>query len=158
MINQDLFCNYFCFLIVCIFILIFINFFLEKKKREFKDYFIEIIKNKSIRNITIKYSIIFASSLIYFLFIAKIAVYNTNRYIVPIYCITFISFFSLMILLFSNIENQNKVYFYALIILFLTIIFGKKWKNFWKWIFKTSLSDPLENYSNLNCIFIYDKR
>ena len=37
-------------------------------------------------------------------------------------------------------------------------IFGNKCKIFWKGIFKTSLSDPLENYSNLYCIFIYDKR
>ncbi len=31
-------------------------------------------------------------------------------------------------------------------------------KFYWKGIFKTSLSDPLENYSNLYCIFIYDKK
>ena len=159
LINKDLFGNNFIVIFVCIFIFIFMNFFLNKKKTYLgiKDYFLQIIYNKKLRNTTIKYSIILASSLIYFLFIGKIAVYNFNRYIVPIYSITFIPYFSLMILFFFNFY-KNKYYSYAIIILFLTFIFGNEWKFFWKGIFKTSLSEPLENYSNLDCIFIYDKK
>ena len=63
-----------------------------------------------------------------------------------------------MILLFINIEIKNQVNYNALIVLFLTFIFGNEWEIFWKRIFKTSLYDPLKNYSNLECIFIYDKR
>ena len=122
-----------------------------------KDYFLQIAYNKLIRNTTIKYFILFTSSLIYFLFITKIAVYNHNRFLVPIYTITFISFFSLMFLLFFNLIKK-KNYSYPLVILLLTFIYGNEWNIFWKRIFKISLSDPLQNYSNLNCIFIYDKR
>jgi len=153
LINKDLFGNYFIILILCFFTLIFINIF--KKKLETKEYFYQITNNKVIKKTTIKYIVILASSLIYFLFISKIAVYNVNRYIVPIYCITISSFFSLIILLFINVF-KNKVYVYALIVLFFTFVFGNEYKIFWKKIFKTSLSDEFDYYSNIDCIFIYD--
>ena len=159
MINKDLFGNYFIIIILFNFILLLINIYFDKKKTKLgnKDYFLQIAYNKLIRNTTIKYFILFTSSLIYFLFITKIAVYNHNRFLVPIYTITFISFFSLMFLLFFNLIKK-KNYSYPLVILLLTFIFGNEWNIFWKRIFIISLSDPLQNYSNLNCIFIYDKR
>ena len=158
LINKDLFGNYFIFIIIFILLMILMNFYIDKKKTKLgiKDYFLKILYDKSIRNTTIKYSIIFVSSLIYFLFISKIAVYHQNRFIVPIYSITIVSFFSLMILLLINLIKK-KNYSYPLIVLLLTFIFGNEWKIFWKRIFKTPLSDPLEDYSNLDCIFIYNK-
>jgi hypothetical protein len=153
LINKDLFGNYFNILILCLFTLIFINIF--KKKLETKDYFYQITNNTFIKKTTIKYIVILASSLIYFLFISKIAVYNVTRYMVPIYSITISSFFSLIISLFINVF-KNKVYSYALIVLFFTFVFGNEYKIFWKEIFKTSLHDVFEYYSNLDCIFIYD--
>ena len=153
LINKDLFGNNFIILILSFFILILIN--ILKKKLETKDYFYQIINNSFIKKTTIKYIIILASSLIYFLFISKIAVINVNRYIVPIYSITICSFFSLYILLFINVF-KNKIYFYALIVLLFTFVFRNEYKIFWEEIFKNSQSDAIEYYSNIDCIFIYD--
>ena len=71
------------------------------------------------------------SILMYFLFISKIAVYNRVRFIVPIYCITFIEFYSLLFLLIKKVI-QNKYYSFSFSLIFLIIIFifGNEWKIF----------------------------
>lgn len=161
LINKDLFGNNLIIIIISIVILIFIILFFEGKKTklETNSQYIQMEYNntKFIKNTTtIKYSIILISTLIYFLLIAKIAVYNQARFIVPIYCLTFIEFYSLIILLIQKVI-QNKLYFFSIIFLILILIFGNEWKIFWKEIHIPPNREELENYPNLDCIFIYDK-
>ena len=88
-------------------------FILFKNQKLDKDVYIDNNEN----NIIIKYCIIFVSILMYFLFISKIVIYKTSRYMVPIYCITFTGLISLMIVLIMNVLKNKKIY-YPLIILF----------------------------------------
>ena len=92
MINKDIFANYFPTIVISILILLFINLYLDKKRSKlgFKDYFQQIIYDKSLQNIIIKYIIILFPSLIYYLFIAKTAINWHFRFFTPIYCIIFV--------------------------------------------------------------------
>ena len=131
--------------------------YLDKKRSKlgFKDYFQQIIYDKSLQNIIIKYIIILFPSLIYFLFIAKTAINWYFRFFTPIYCIFFVGFFNLLILLIVNIF-EKKYYYFALIVLILSYIFKNEWIIFWKDVFKPFVPELIEKYSNLDCIFIYD--
>ena len=157
MINKDIFANHFIAIIICILILIFINLFLDKKRTKLgiKDYFQQIIYDKSFQNIIIKYIIILIPSLIYFLFVAKVAIFKHFRFFSPIYCIIFILFFNLLILLIIN-TLKKRYYYFALIVLIFAYIFKNEWIIFWKDIFKPFIPEPIEKYFNLDCIFIYD--
>ena len=157
MINKDIFANHFTTIVISILISIFINLYLDKKRSKlgFKDYFQQIIYDKSLQNIIIKYIIILFPSLIYFLFIAKTAINWHFRFFTPIYCIIFVGFFNLLILLIVNIF-EKKYYYFALIVLILSYIFKNEWIIFWKDVFKPFVPEPIEKYSNLDCIFIYD--
>ena len=76
MINKDIFANHFTTIVISILILIFINLYLDKKRSKlgFKDYFQQIIYDKCLQKIIIKYIIILVPSLIFFLPIAKTAI------------------------------------------------------------------------------------
>jgi hypothetical protein len=161
LINKDLFGNNLIIIIISIIIIIFINLFFERKKTKFETnslyiqmeyYHTKFIKNTT----TIKYIIILISTLMYFLFISKIAVYDAVRYIIPIYSLTFIEFYSLILLLIKKVI-KNKFYFFSIIFLIFAFIFGNEWKIFWKTIFNSPNREEIENYPNLDCIFIYDK-
>lgn len=141
-------------IIIIIFFLILMYFILLKNKKLDKDIYIDNNGN----NIVIKYCIIFVSILMYFLFISKIVIYKTSRYMVPIYCITFTGLISLMIVLIMNVLKNKKIY-YPLIILLLALIYRKNWEN----LYKESINfrkpnNPLKNYSNIDCVFIYKKK
>ena len=113
-INKDLFENKLIVIIFCILVLIFIILFFERKikKLEISLDFNQFQYNnkKHIKNAIKKYSVILISILMYFLFISKIAAYNQVRFMIPIYCITFIEFYSLLFLLIFKVI-QNKYYF-----------------------------------------------
>lgn len=113
-INKDLFENKLIVIIFCILILIFIILFFERKRKklEISPDFNQFQYNnkKHIKNAIKKYSVILISILMYFLFISKIAAYNQVRFMIPIYCIIFIEFYSLLFLLIFKVI-QNKYYF-----------------------------------------------
>ena len=97
MINKDLFGNNLIIIIISTIILIFIILLFERKKTKLETnsqyILMELYHTKFIKNTTtIKYSIILISTLMYFLFISKIAVYDTVRYRIPIYCLTLLNF------------------------------------------------------------------
>ena len=75
---------------------------------------------------------------------------------VPIYCITFTGFISLMILLIMKVIKIKAIY-YPLIILILSLIYKSNWEILWKESLNfPKITNPLQNYSNINCIFIYE--
>ena len=149
-INIDLFGGRFFQIIICIIILLVMNFILLKSKKIDEENNIYNRKNN-----IIKYGIIFISILMYFLFISKVVIYKTSRYMIPIYCITFTGFISLMILLIMEVIKKKTIY-YPLIILILALIYKKNWEILSKESLNfPKITNPLQNYSNIDCIFIY---
>lgn len=157
-ISNDLFINHFMMVILLIIFLIFENLFLEKnkKKLKIKEYFKLIFNNKKLNKIILKYSIIFISCLYYFLLITKIAIFNVNRYIVPIYCITFILIMNLFFLLIIHVCHK-KYFYYSLILLVISIFLNEDLKILYVQMTKIPIPSQFENYYNLDCIYIYNK-
>ena len=124
-INNELFGESFLKIIIGIIVLlILMNFNLLKNQKIEKENNMLFNNNK---NIIIKYCLILISILMYFLFISKVVIYKTSRCMVPIYCITFTTFISLMILLIMKVIKKKKMYL-PLIILILSLIYRKNWK------------------------------
>lgn len=144
--------------ILIIIFLIFANLFLEKnkKKLKIKEYFKLIFNDKKLNKIILKYSIIFISCLYYFLLITKIAIFNVNRYIVPIYCITFISIMNLFFLLIIHVCHK-KYFYYSLIFLVISIFLNEDLKILYVQMTKIPIPSQFENYYNLDCIYIYNQ-
>lgn len=99
-----------------------------------------------------------ASISIYFCIIAKIAVYQTDRYISPIYAvvITFVFILIEFILSHFKITQSNKCVIFTIMI---AVALVNSWtKGYWEYTYINSLDtiEKAKQYGTLDCFFIYN--
>ena len=97
--------------------------------------------------------------LAYFCMISKIAVYQVDSYISPIYAVTIVFVMSLIALIMNNyhIEECNKK---VILSIMLAIALVTSWKGYkWEYLYTDSveLVDKVSNYQDKDCIYIYNE-
>lgn len=114
-------------------------------------------KMSSVRRI--RYALLFIPCILYFFIISKMAVYFTTRYMTPIYAILLVGIWGFGAEQLQRIGNKKVCL--AVLIVVSGIITGIAWKtNTWRPLYKESkpLLEASENYRDLDCIYVYDKR
>lgn len=99
-----------------------------------------------------------ASIFIYFCIIAKIAVYQTDRYISPIYAVVIAFVFILIEFILSHfkITQSNKCVIFTIMI---AVALVNSWtKGYWEYTYINSLDtiEKAKQYGTLDCFFIYN--
>lgn len=95
--------------------------------------------------------------IIYFLFVAKSAVYVSDRYLFPIYAVVFCLFWCMMSRLWKRLIEIK--YVYVIMCLIGTIFIVNGFTNAgWNYLYRSSseLLNRTKNYSDMNCICVYD--
>lgn len=113
-----------------------------------------ICSNKS-KKLIVMYILLVLPIILYFLIVAKMSAYITDRYMFPIYAIGAVCFYCLLITLLQFLSRNNGTNI-LVIIAIIMIING--WKNTeWPYLYKSSsnLLEAAEKYSDINCLYIY---
>lgn len=136
-----------------IFIYIFlflILFLLTIRKETFKRLKLE-------RKVTvIRYLCIIIPVVLYFLLISKIAVYLTDRYMVPIYAVLSTVVFCGIYECIHMLKRRQYVYLFSILIVIMIV---NSWKNInWQYLYQESetLMKNASDYSDVDCVYIYD--
>ncbi len=104
-----------------------------------------------------KWIILIIPILIYFLFVSVSAAYVTDRYFFPIYAVSLSVFLSIIILFCKKISTEKNLYIILCLIYSLLIVNGWNGAD-WKFLYKDTavLLDTAKEYSDKNCIYVYD--
>lgn len=105
-----------------------------------------------------RWLIIVIPLIMYFIFVSISAAYITDRYLFPIYAVTFGMFLCMMNTLWRKLVSEKYVYVIICLIgaLFITNGFANaKWDYLYK--SSTDLLNKTKAYSNKNCISVHDK-
>lgn len=107
--------------------------------------------------IILKWCLIIIPSLLYFFLIAKIAVYNSERYMVPIYATTFLSFIGILFYITKKVCPLSAQNICLIIICIVMVINGWQNEN-WPHLYLNSQKDfeKISVYENTECLVIYD--
>lgn len=121
-------------------------------------------RNKGAYNkIIMRYMVLIIPTLLFFGIVSKMAAYEIERYMSPIYGVVYVWVICLIFEAFSmvfarKLLNQKQFWLAMCVILFVITV--GSWKNHGTVYFHRESSDLLEkaaNYSELDCICIYDR-
>lgn len=119
-----------------------------------KDTFKRLMLERKIT--VIRYLCIIISVVLYFVLISKIAVYFTDRYMVPIYAVLFAVVFCGIYECIHMLERRQYVYLFSILMVIMNV---NSWRNInWQYLYKDSeaLIENASDYSNVDCLYIYD--
>lgn len=105
----------------------------------------------------IRYGLILTTSALYFLFVAKAAPYIADRYLFPVYAITFAGLTCLAITILRNVYKTRTMF--LVIAVMLSVIIVGEWKNSsWPYLYKPSveLLEEAKNYRDVDCLYVYN--
>ena len=147
-INKELFGNLFTYLAVFILILLIGGFFSHKAKGRSNELgsFIEHFD----------WFLLVLPSICYFLIVAKMAVYNVDRYIFPIYAVVLI--WTVCIVYEFGKYFLGKRYQYIAAALLLSIAIVDSWEQCpWEYLYSSSTTflNVVKQYKDMNCVYIY---
>lgn len=96
-------------------------------------------------------------SVCYFLLVAKMAVYKTDRYIFPVYAVALTGMICLLYKLGRRLIQPQYQYTAAAVLLSITLVSGWKLCT-WDYLYKDAetLLRTAEGYGDVNCVYIYD--
>lgn len=107
-----------------------------------------------------EWAILLGPALLYFLLVSKIAVYNVDRYMMPVYAVLVVGVLLVITRLlrrvFGNHERNTKI----VLILILSIMLIGSWKNCkWPYLYLETKQtvDAIKEYSALDCLCICKK-
>lgn len=152
-INKEVFGNWLSILSVFIFILILIYILKICLQEDSKCERISSLKSV----FWYRYIIVSIPSILYFLIVAKMAAYKSNRYIFPIYAVTFAWILCLILELCKRLFSLEKSS--ALLCIMLSAIIVGSWENCkWDYLYDNTAQtlEKAANYSKVNCLCIYN--
>lgn len=97
------------------------------------------------------------STALYFLFVAKAAPYIIDRYLVPVYAVSFAGLTCLSITILQNVYKTRTMF--LVIAVMLSVIVVGEWKNSaWTYLYKPSvkLLEEAKNYKDVDCLYVYN--
>ena len=146
-INKDVFGGFFGYLVLGLFVLIILSFILQKGRLLFS------------KNEMKKYALILIPIFLYFFVIAKIAVYNTDRYMFPIYAIIIGSVFSLASMIVLKVI-KNKISYVILAAALLTLVVHAYQIASWTYLYKKSVPflSETKKYGDTDCLYVATDR
>ena len=104
----------------------------------------------------VRYSLIGIPAIMYFLIVSKMAPYQTDRYMMPIYAIAFVGLFCLIIRIVEPHLTKSGVIIFVCII--LGIVTVGSWSNIqWSYLYTNSQTflEKTANYNDVECICVY---
>lgn len=162
-LNQQMFGNCLSYiLLAACFGLVYVM--LSKREQKTSNLDITISEQESkienrfkISQTNMKYLLLIIPSFLYFLLVTKMAAYQTDRYLFPIYAVTFVWVLSLVCFLASKILTKRV--FAAFVCITLSIItIGSLQESKWPYLYQSTrdLLVKASCYSDVDCICIYD--
>lgn len=116
------------------------------------------VKNRFlIPEANIKWVLLILPSICYFLLVSKIAVYNVDRYIFPIYAVVLI--WTVCLLYKTGKYLIRKRYQCMAASILLAIVLVSSWRYCtWDYLYKNTESflKTAEQYKDVNCVYVYD--
>ena len=104
-----------------------------------------------------RYWLILTTAALYFLFVAKAAPYIIDRYLVPVYAVSFAGLTCLSITILQNVYKTRTMF--LVIAVMLSVIVVGEWKNSaWTYLYKPSvkLLEEAKNYKDVDCLYVYN--
>lgn len=106
---------------------------------------------------SVKFILLLIPSIFYYLLVSKIAAYQTDRYLFPIYAVSFVGVMCLIIKVIDSIWKAKEG---MIICIILSLITVGTWKGFnWPYLYRNT-ENTLQKaslYKDVNCICFYDK-
>ena len=115
------------------------------------------VKTQKPKEITIKWLLLIIPSICYFLLVSKMAVSIISRYLTPIYAVLMVWILCGIFITGKRFLKQE--YWFIVTCLCLILMTVNSWKNCnWEYLYKNtkSLLEDVKNYSESNCLYIYD--
>ena len=136
--------------------------------------FILLFQKKHLSNLTVlktrinpillmKYLILIIPSILFFMIVSKIAAYQTERYMSPIFAVTFVWIFCLIFNYLNKIRLKitllKKYFFLIACLLLLITVIGSWQKRGWSYLYRNSIQllETSKEYTDLDCICIYNQ-
>lgn len=96
----------------------------------------------------------------YFILVSKIAIYNTDRYIVPIYAVTIVGVLLVGYRFLERILPKQKEIMNIFYVFLISIMIVYSWRNCtWPYLYRDTEKavDKIEEYGALDCLYVYQK-
>lgn len=155
-INKAIFGNILSYIFVVLILYLILDF--AGKSDKYRVW--ENIKIALNDNRVIKASLIIVPSVLYFLMVAKMTVYITERYMAPIYAICIALFVSLLYSFLGTIvKNKREILFLLVIVVSIVVVNGLRAAE-WTYLYKSSnkLLESSKKYADVDCVYIYEEK
>lgn len=160
-ISNQIFGGVLSYILIALILIVILNYIL-KERGQFDNNHIKILSyfcsdEKIGKIILMRYCLIIVPIILYFLLVAKMAAYITDRYMFPIYAISIGVVFSLVITGIKKIFKGKKAV--TIMAVFMAIILFNGFKNInWPYLYRSSSSliESSKEKADVDCLFIYD--